>query len=376
MSEGKSRTRLWFLWHSWLAMPIWAFLFFVCLTGSVAVLSHEIMWLANPAMRATASGPALPVKALVAAAETAVPGGRVTSVSWGGSHMAVAVRMARPDGVDATAWVDPATAAVQGVSTGTSFQGFFRALHGWLLVYPAGWYAVSLLGVPLLGSLVTGLVVYKRFWRAFFQPRIRFASGARVMWGDLHRVGGVWSIWFLTLMAVTGLWFFVNTLLWNIGVPLGGRPPVVVARETLPAADIAPRPDPGRVLDSALAAVPGMRLRALHLPAVAFEPALVTGSGGQAPLLPDYVRVNPHTGVVMEVSGGFDRPPMQVTGTIMRALHTGDFGGLPVKLVWFAFGLLLTALVFSGMVIWSKRTLKATIDWRRARTAGGETSHA
>ncbi len=376
VSKAKSRTRLWFLWHSWLAMPIWAFLFFVCLTGSIAVLSHEIMWLSNPAMRATADGPPLPAKALVAAAEAAVPGGRVASLSWGGSHMAVAARLGLPDGTSAIAWVDPASGLVQGVSTGPSFQGFFRALHGWLLTYPVGWYAVSLLGIPLMGSLITGLVVYKRFWRSFYKPRIRWGNGARVMWGDLHRVGGTWSIWFLALMSITGLWFLINTLLWDLGMPLGGvKPPVLVPREDMPVTATAPRPDPDAILESAFAAVPDMRLRSLSLPAVAFVPARVVGSSGQAPLLPDFVQINPLTNEVMEVSGGFDRPAAQLTGTIMRALHTGDFGGLAVKLVWFFFGLLLTGLVFSGMMIWSKRTLQATAEWRRLRAAG-ETSNA
>lgn len=368
MSEAKSRTRLWFLWHSWLAMPIWAFLFFVCLTGSVAVLSHEIMWLSNPAMRATAGGPPVSAKALVAAAEAAVPGGRVTTLAWRGPHMAVEAQVAVPDGTSVRAWVNPVSGVVQGVSAGASFQGFFRALHGWLLTYPVGWYAVSLLGIPLLGSLITGIVVYKRFWRSYYRPRIRFGNGARVMWGDLHRVGGAWSIWFLALMATTGLWFLINTLLWDLGMPLGGmKPPVLVAREDLPVMATAPRPDSDAILKAAFEAVPDMRLRRLFLPAVAFQPARVWGSSGQAPLLPDSILVNPQTYQVMEVSGGFDRPGAQLTGIIMRALHTGDFGGLAVKLVWFTFGLLLTTLVFSGMMIWTKRTLRATIEWRRSR---------
>lgn len=56
MSGGKSRTRLWFLWHSWLAMPIWAFLFFICVTGTIAVVSTEITWLVDPSMRASGGG--------------------------------------------------------------------------------------------------------------------------------------------------------------------------------------------------------------------------------------------------------------------------------------------------------------------------------
>jgi uncharacterized iron-regulated membrane protein len=52
----------------------------------------------------------------------------------------------------------------------------------------------------------------------------------------------------------------------------------------------------------------------------------------------------------------------------MRPLHTGDFAGLWLKLVYFFFGLLLTMMVFSGMMIWTKRTVKETAAAvRRAR---------
>ncbi len=35
----KSRSRLWFLVHSWLALPIWFFVLIVCVTGTLAVVS-------------------------------------------------------------------------------------------------------------------------------------------------------------------------------------------------------------------------------------------------------------------------------------------------------------------------------------------------
>lgn len=367
MSAGKSRTRLWFLWHSWLAMPIWAFLFFVCLTGTIAVVSTEITWLVDPTVRASGSGEPMAPSALIAAAEQSVPGGRVTSLSWGGSHMAVGARMALPDGTTATAWVNPYSGAVQGMSTTSSFRTFIRALHGWLLTYPAGWYAVTLLAIPMLGSLITGLVVYKRFWRAFYQPRIRWTQAPRVMWGDLHRVAGVWSIWFLAVIAITSLWFLISVLLMDLGIGLGGgKPPVLVAREELPVAASVPRRDPDAILAAAMAAVPDMRLRYLGLPGTAFDTALVIGSSGQAPLLPDYVRVNPYSAAVVDVSGGLvGESGVELTRTVMRALHTGDFGGLPVKLIWFLFGVLLTGLVFSGMLIWTKRTVRATVEAAR-----------
>jgi uncharacterized iron-regulated membrane protein len=46
----------------------------------------------------------------------------------------------------------------------------------------------------------------------------------------------------------------------------------------------------------------------------------------------------------------------------MRPLHTGDFGGIWIKLIWFFFGLILSMMVLSGLLIWTKRTALATAN--------------
>jgi uncharacterized iron-regulated membrane protein len=43
-------------------------------------------------------------------------------------------------------------------------------------------------------------------------------------------------------------------------------------------------------------------------------------------------------------------------------LHTGDFGGIWIKLIWFFFGLVLSMMVLSGLLIWTKRTALATAN--------------
>jgi uncharacterized iron-regulated membrane protein len=53
----------------------------------------------------------------------------------------------------------------------------------------------------------------------------------------------------------------------------------------------------------------------------------------------------------------------------MRPLHTGDFAGVWLKLVYLLFGLTLTTLVFSGMMVWTKRTALETVKLMRGRGA-------
>ena len=58
----------------------------------------------------------------------------------------------------------------------------------------------------------------------------------------------------------------------------------------------------------------------------------------------------------------------------MRPLHTGDFAGLWLKLVYFFFGLLLTTMSFSGMMVWTRRSVHASAQLfqQRRRTISSE----
>ena len=58
----------------------------------------------------------------------------------------------------------------------------------------------------------------------------------------------------------------------------------------------------------------------------------------------------------MDLHGGFTACR---TGGSLAAFEGGG-GGLPIKLIWFFFGLILTLMVLSGLLIWTKRTAQAT----------------
>ena len=145
------------------------------------------------------------------------------------SHFALSADLSYPDGRSLEVYVNPYTGVIQGISPSFNFQQFTRALHGWWLVpftngYSWGWYLVSLLGLPLLASLVTGLVVYKRFWKGFFRPTLRIRHGARIFWGDFHRLSGIWSIWFIAVISITGTWFLIQAILGDNQITISSEP--------------------------------------------------------------------------------------------------------------------------------------------------------
>ncbi|MGE8388289.1 MAG: PepSY-associated TM helix domain-containing protein [Pseudomonas sp.] len=370
-SPKKSKSKLWFLVHSWLALPIWFFVLIVCFTGMLAVVSQEIVWLANPDVRASKpadSAERLSFQQVLDALNKAEPDMSVRSLSQpDGAHFALNARVTLADGTTPTLYVNPYTGTIQGKMPDFNFEAFTRALHGWWLVpftngYSWGWYLVSLLGLPMLASLVTGLVVYKKFWKGFFKP-VRTGHGSRIFWGDLHRLAGVWSIWFIAVISITGIWFLIQAILGDNHITISSEPVVpVIAREQVPQTNDgspAPRIDLDEAARIAGLAIPGLDISFVSLPATAYS-HIDLGGRGWYPLMFQSAAVNPYTRVVDSQFLLGDRSALEFVTESMRPLHTGDFGGLAIKLVWFFFGLVLTLMVLSGLLIWTKRTAQAT----------------
>ncbi|MNZ25834.1 PepSY domain-containing protein [Pseudomonas alkylphenolica] len=368
----KSKSRLWFLVHSWLALPIWFFVLIVCVTGTLAVVSQEIVWLANPDVRASKPGDdaeRLSFQQVLDALHKAEPDMAVNSISQpDGSHFALTASVTYPDGSAPTLYVNPYTGAIQGKSPAFSFEAFTRALHGWWLVpftngYSWGWYLVSLLGLPMLASLVTGLVVYKRFWKGFFKPTLRFNHGARIFWGDFHRLSGIWSIWFIAVISITGTWFLIQAILADNHVTISTEPIVpVIAREDVPltaAGEPAPRISLDDATRIAKEQIAGLDVSFVSLPGNAYAHVYLGGRGWY-PLMFQTVNVNPYNSKIEAQFLVSDRSALEFVTESMRPLHTGDFGGLTIKLIWAFFGLVLSMMVLSGLLIWTKRTAQAT----------------
>ena len=324
---------------------------FVLITGTFATVSHEIDWLIDDTRRVW-------------------PPQAVEQMDWQGVHDAV--RAAYPDwaperiiapeapwfaaevwahapsGEWRRIWVHPHTLDVQGDTGWVNAQRILRDGHRRLMIF-SGWgiTLVSSLSILLLGSMISGLVVYKKFWRGFFRkPRTR---DARTLWGDLHRLAGVWSLWFVFLMAITGLWYLVESL--GVRAPDYPKAAPAVVREALPDASL------NRLAERAEAALDGFHIRQVALPHSADDPVRFVGQT-EVILVRDRanaVGVMPATGQVRTVTDAADLTVHQRIAEMADPLHFGTFAGLPGKLVYFVFGVFLSGLSLSGVYIYSRR---------------------
>lgn len=277
---------------------------------------------------------------------------------------ALNVQVVNSDSTISVLRVNPYTGAIQGEEIGQGFPQFMRALHGWLLIpftngFSLGWYIVSAFGLPLLGSAVTGVLVYKKFWRAFTSPQLRTSHGSRVFWGDFHRLVGVFLLPFLAIISVSSIWFLARAILSDAHIPIFDiHVPSAIARESVPVTvDGAPasRVTLDVAIQAARAAFPQFTPYIVKTPQSSFGFVEVYGRGAY-PLLTERVYVNPYNAKVDWSYTLLDRSTIGIFVESMRPLHTGDFMGLWLKVLYFLFGFALTLLVLSGVIVWTKRT--------------------
>lgn len=377
--KKKSRSLLWLALHGWLGLPIWAFLFLICLTGSVATISQEIIWVIEPAARANppaSDAPRLPYASLIDRIEEQSPGIVVMAIDIPvKEQFALQFIVGRPDGGERTIYVNPYTGDIQGDKSTFDLRELLREIHGWLLIpftanYSPGWYIVSAMSIPLMGSLITGLFVYKKFWRAFLRPRLRIANGARLFWGDFHRLAGLWSIPFIAIMSVTAMWFLIEAALSDTGYKLPGEieHPHVDRRQVRNGAtrEAVMTVSADEAVEIARKSFPGLTPAYIEVPTNAYHPIEVWGRSAY-PLVFQTAYINPYSGKVIATHGIAQRSKVALVTESMRPLHTGDFAGLWLKFVYFFFGLLMTTLSLSGMMVWTKRSVQASREFIQQR---------
>ena len=362
--------RGWFRVHSWTGVVTGLLLFVVCWSGAVATLSQELDWLLTPGLRVQPGGARLGWDAWHAAALMAHPGAKLLAIEAPLNERAAAVvRLETRHGQALRVFVDPYTAEVTGAASGFGVQRFFRDFHMRLYGGTWGYYLVFSLGAVLLVSLIAPLVFYKRWWRRFFVLKRR--RGARVFWSDLHKAAGLWSLWFVFLMAATGVWYLAEALRADVGdgkFAWAAAWPFAVNR--LPGLQEPQQPlRIAELLASARAARPDLEVRTAATDNGYFyvdgqsEHWLVRDRANK-------VYLYPRTGAVAFSQRASDQPLYWRWSDTADPLHFGDFGGLMSKLVWFVFGVFLSGLCLTGAYLHGQRLVREAPERKRARWPG------
>jgi uncharacterized iron-regulated membrane protein len=341
--------------HSWLGLVAGLGLLVIGLTGSALVFKEEIDRVIAPelVLRPDPAAPRLAPDAFLAAVQAELPE-RVV-IGWGRalkpelSDMVYAVKPGEEDGI--MVHVDPATGKPRSADPEKSETtgDWLLKLHYTFLADHTGEFIVGFFGVLLCLLGISGVYLYRGFWKSFI--RLRWGKSARIFFSDLHKMVGISSTVFNLLLGFTGAW-------WNLGHIIGHwveeeAAPPVVEKWT------------GEVSVDAMAAaaaqrLPGYQANWITLPFTADGDVSFFGAmADDGPLRSPYgsiVSFDRKSGALKSAVLARDAG---VGGQILdsfRPLHFGNFGGLPVKILWSLAGLTPAILAISGSMMWWKRT--------------------
>jgi uncharacterized iron-regulated membrane protein len=343
--------------HGWCGFLLSILMFVICISGTFAVVSNEIDWLINPDLRSAVESRPMAWEKIHQNVRALRPEAHIlwlqAPVEPG---FAVEAVMFRPELKHPwRVYANPYSGEIQGEHGWLTVQRFVRNFHMYLYTPRWGKYLVTVFGWLMLASLITGVIVYRKWWRGFFT--LEWNRGDRIRWGSAHKIMGVWSLWFVALISVTGVWYFVEALMFDLtDFRYISTPPI----DASTLAQHGPAPAIGNLDDMVAAAeraVPGFRLSQIVFPEQDDNALTITGQT-DAWLVRDRanrIGFHPYTGELQSVQLAQDLSPAWRWVDTADPLHFGDFGGLFSKLVWFVFGLVLNAMILSGAWLYLRR---------------------
>jgi uncharacterized iron-regulated membrane protein len=178
-------------------------------------------------------------------------------------------------------YLNPYTGALEGHTSFFNTQRFFRSFHRRLFDGDRGIFLVALMALPLLLTAGTGLLFYKGWLKQLVT--LRTGKGRRLLWSDLHKGAGIWGLLFTLVIALTGLFYFVE-----IGFIAAGNHAALTEAPLPGVADSSlegrgPQPDllpAGAYVEAARDTFPGLDVRSVRMLQQPGEAVYVDGQAG------------------------------------------------------------------------------------------------
>ncbi|MGB3626476.1 MAG: PepSY-associated TM helix domain-containing protein [Henriciella sp.] len=338
--------------HSVMGLAISAVMFIICLSGTVAVFEDEIGWWENPASAAVET---------VSPATAQTTARNVIAAQPGTTHLYLYLPRENwpryvAGGDDGLQTVTPG-----GELSGeyeTPWNDFLIDLHYYLnLPASFGMIVVATFGVMLIAMAISGFLAHPRIFRDAF--RFRRKGQARLIQADLHNRLSVWTAPFTIVVAGTGamigLFAVVALVLAQTSFDGDTRALSEAIFGEEPAMDETPtrlaEVDAALLNLSVVAPDADPFLVIVHDPGTAGQHVSIYGEHHDRLVYGEMYNFDA-AGNYTGHTGFSDGELGQQIAMSTYRVHFGDFGGLPVKLAYFVFGIALCIIIAAGMNIY------------------------
>lgn len=227
------------------------------------------------------------------------------------------------------------------------------SLHYTFLLDFTGTVLGSVFAIILLFLGISGIILYRQFWKKLFT--LRFKAAKRIFYSDVHKFFGIISSPVLIILAVTGGYYNIAAVVHEVTEHIEAHP---ILSEPLYSEDI----DFQALLISAKTDIADYKATYFTFP---FEPELHLTFYGEVPsgnpLTSEYastVTYHRDSGALMSTYDIRTASNINVIVDTFRKLHFGYFAGLPSKVVWSFLGLTPLWLALTGLYFYWFRKSK------------------
>lgn len=356
--------KAWTWLHKWSSLVCTAFMLLLCITGLPLIFHHEIGHLLGTEVEARempADTPRLSLDKVLAIARAEHPDRVVQYASqpedspdlW---FVTMTPTPAPTDDFRSVA-VDARTGEVyERPRVDQGFMWVMFKLHVDLFAGLPGMLFLGLMGFLLLVAIVSGAVLYSPFMRKLDFGTVRCERRVRLKWLDLHNLLGIVTLVWLFVVGATGMlntWADLMVKYWQhdqlsaLLAPYQGQPTVPLAER-------------GSVqvgLDKALAQLPGKELSFVAFPGTAYSSPhhttfFLRGNEPLSARLLQPVLVDART---LAVTSSPELPWYLTALLVSQPLHFGDYGGLPMQILWAVLDIASIIVLGSGLYLWLRK---------------------
>lgn len=357
---GGGTVRAWSAVHSWTSLACTAFLLVLCVTGLPLIFHDEIEGaFAEEWAPASPDGPLLSYDEVLTAALALRPGEVPLYVSFDEDRPVVNVTTgpspgAAPSEMRFASFDRTSGALVPPPGEAGGVLDWLLQLHTDLFLGLPGMLFLGAMGLAFVTAIVSGVVLYAPVMRKHAFGTLRTRRARRVRWLDWHDLLGVSTVAWASVVGLTGV---VNTLETPIqeAWKAGALSDLTEGREALPAPRaLAPL---GAAVARAEAEAPGMTLQFVAFPGTAYstDRHYAVFLHGETPLterLITPVLLDAETGALV---GLREMPWYAKALSLSRPLHFGDYGGLPLKVIWAVLDLFTIGVLVTGLYLFASR---------------------
>jgi len=361
-------THTWSWIHKWSSLVCTVFMLLLCVTGLPLIFHEEIEHLTGvvEAPPMPAGTPNASLDRVAQAALERRPGEVIRYMFWEQdehpdiTYVSMASAVDAPPEENNAVIVDSRTARVlDEPKTNEGFMYVMLKLHTDMFAGLPGMLFLGLMGLLMVVAIVSGVVLYYPFMRRLKFGALRTQRSTRVKWLDWHNLLGIVAVVWLAVVGLTGT---INTL---NRVILGLWQMDQMAEMTAPYKGLPPVTQPAHLEDSiraARAAVPDMTVSLVAFPGTMFSSPhhytfFLKGSTPVTSRLLKPALVDATTG---KLTDSRDMPWYVKTLFLSQPLHFGDYGGLPLKLLWAVLDIFAIVILGSGVYLWLRKPKSAT----------------